>query len=148
MSSLIADPTVLESAGVSLAGLGATVDDSHSLAAPALAVIPAAGDDVSAAIAHAFAGFGRDYQAMARQAAAFHEAFSKNLAANSTAYAATESFLQNALNGLRGDITYWAKHDPLQLLVWLLALPPLLLLSPILLPLYLLLGVFIPANAG
>jgi hypothetical protein len=105
MSFVIADPQVMASVGVQLAGLGATLEDANAAAAPALAVVPAAADEVSAAIADAFTGFGHEYQAMASQAAAFHQAFSKNLTANAAAYAATDSSLGYALSDAMSNLT-------------------------------------------
>ena len=44
-------------------------------AAPTVALIPAAADEVSASIAHLFSQHAQDYQALAGQAAVFHEQF-------------------------------------------------------------------------
>jgi PE family protein len=60
-------------------------------AAPTVAVIPAAADEVSASIAHLFSNHAQDYQALAGQAAAFQQQFVQHLNAAAGSYAATEA---------------------------------------------------------
>ena len=70
---------------------------------PTTAVIAAAGDEVSAAIASLFSGHAQAYQALGAQAAAFHCEFTRALTAAGGAYAAAEaanaSPMQAALRG-------------------------------------------------
>jgi hypothetical protein len=60
-------------------------------AASTVAVIPAAADEVSASIAHLFSGHAQGHQALAGQAAAFHEQFVQHLNASARSYAAAEA---------------------------------------------------------
>jgi hypothetical protein len=60
-------------------------------AAPTVAVIPAAADEVSAGIAHVFSGYAQDFQGLAGHAAAFHEQFVQHLTASARSYASTEA---------------------------------------------------------
>jgi len=78
-------------AATDVAAVGSTVDAAHMAAAiPTGAVIPAAADEVSASIAHMFSRHAQDYQALAVQAAAFHEQFVQHLNASARSYATAE----------------------------------------------------------
>jgi PE family len=92
MSSVIAAPDLIATAATDLAAIGSTVSAAHmTAAAPTVAVIPAAADEVSAGIAHVFSAHAQDYQALAGQAAAFHEQFVQHLTASAGSYASTEA---------------------------------------------------------
>ena len=83
----------------------ATIDSllsaAHTAAAaPTVALVPAAADEVSASIAHLFSQHAGDYQAVARQAAAFHEQFTQNLNASAHSYASTEAANTSSLRSL------------------------------------------------
>jgi PE family len=54
-------------------------------------LVPAAADEVSASIAHLFSQHAEDYQAVAGQAAVFHQQFIQNLNASARSYASTEA---------------------------------------------------------
>ncbi|ODQ99709.1 hypothetical protein BHQ20_16335 [Mycobacterium intermedium] len=60
-------------------------------AAPTIAVLPAAVDEVSAGIAQLISGYGQEYQELAGQAAAFHEQFVQHLTTSASAYAGAEA---------------------------------------------------------
>jgi hypothetical protein len=60
-------------------------------AAPTLAVLPAAADEVSASIAHPFSQHAANYPAVAAQAAGFREQFVQNLTASAGSYAGSEA---------------------------------------------------------
>ena len=60
-------------------------------ATPTVAVIPAAADEVSASIAHLVSQHAQDYQALAGQAAAFHEQFVQHLTSSVGSYASAEA---------------------------------------------------------
>lgn len=62
-----------------------------TLASPTTGVVPAAADEVSAAVAALFGAHGEMYQALSSQAAAFHAQFIQALDAASGQYASTES---------------------------------------------------------
>jgi PE family len=77
---------------------------------PTVAVMPAATDEVSAGIAQLFSEHAQDYQASARQAAAFQEQFAQNLKTTAASYTSIEdaiaSLLRSFETGLRSF--YWA----------------------------------------
>jgi len=92
MSCVIAVPQMMTSAASDLATIGSNVSAAHLVAAaPTLAVIPAAADEVSASIAHLFSAHAQDYQALAGQAAAFHHQFVQNLTGGAASYVSAES---------------------------------------------------------
>jgi hypothetical protein len=63
--------------------------------------VPAAADDVSAAIATVFSAHGQGYQRLSAQVAAFHEQFVQSLTASANTYAAAEA---NAVQTLRNAV--------------------------------------------
>ena len=92
MSLVIAAPELMANTAVDLANIGSTLDAAHMAAAiPTAAVVPAAADEVSVSIAHLFSLHAQDYQALAGQAAAFHEQFVHRLTSGAAAYANTEA---------------------------------------------------------
>lgn len=98
MSSVIAAPGLMEAAATDLATIGSTVSAAHmAAAAPTVAVMPAAADEVSASIAHLFSVHAQDYQGLAGQAAAFHDQFVQHLTASAGLYASTEAATASSL---------------------------------------------------
>jgi hypothetical protein len=77
--------------GNRLATIGSDLNAAHMAAAPTVAVVPAAADEVSASIAQVFSQHAANYQGLAAQAAAFHEQFVQNLKTSAGWYAATEA---------------------------------------------------------
>ncbi len=76
MSYVIAVPDMLAAAGADVAGIGSSLRAANVTAAtPTTAVVVAAADEVSAAIAALFSGHGQAYQALSARAAAFHSQF-------------------------------------------------------------------------
>ncbi|WP_425271207.1 PE family protein [Mycobacterium gastri] len=76
MSYLVAVPEVLSTAAADVADIGSSLTAANFAAsAPTTAVVAAAGDEVSAAIAALFSGHAQEYQALSAQAAAFHSQF-------------------------------------------------------------------------
>jgi hypothetical protein len=103
MSSLIAIPELMESAAQDLAGLGSSLELAKEAAStPTTGIIAAAEDEVSAAVASAFGAFGKEYQAVSAQAAAFHDEFVNLLNGGANAYLGTEiaSAEQNLLTAV------------------------------------------------
>ena len=91
MSCVIAAPELMTSAATDLGTIGSNVSAAHMVAAaPTVAVVPPAADEVSASIAHVFSRHAHDYQALAGQAAAFHEQYVQHLNASARSYATTE----------------------------------------------------------
>ncbi|MEK0489068.1 PE family protein, partial [Mycobacterium ulcerans] len=92
MSFVSVGPGLLEAAARDLAGLGAGLREANLAAAGAtVGVLPAAGDEVSAAIAELFGGFGREYQAMGARVALLHDDFVRALTAGGSAYGQAEA---------------------------------------------------------
>jgi len=92
MSYVVAAPEFLASAASDLSGIGSSLSAGHAVAAvPTTAVVAAAGDEVSAAVASLFSGHGQAFQALGAQAAAFHDQFVQALKAGAGAYASTEA---------------------------------------------------------
>jgi len=92
MSLVIAAPELMTAAATDLANIGSTISAAHMAAATqTVAVIPAAADEVSSSIAHLFSQHAQDYQALAGQAAAFHEQFLQRLTSSAGSYASAEA---------------------------------------------------------
>jgi PE family len=102
MSFLVASPQVLADAASDLAGLGSAISTANAAAAaPTTALVPAAADDVSAAIAALFSAHGQGFQQLSAQAAAFHERFVQSLTASANTYATAEAnAVQTLLNAV------------------------------------------------
>ncbi|OBI46054.1 hypothetical protein A5706_30450 [Mycobacterium sp. E796] len=82
---------MVREAAEDLAGLGASLGDATVLAAgPTTRVVPAAADEVSAAISAMFAKFGQEFQGLSAQARAFHAEFVKLMNTSAGAYAGAE----------------------------------------------------------
>src|ERR1700738_5002222 len=81
----------LARAASDLSNIGSDLIGANAAAAaPITAMVPAAGDEVSAAITSLFAGHGRAYQAISSQAAVFHAQFVQALGGAGFSYAAAE----------------------------------------------------------
>jgi PE family len=92
MSYVIAEPETLVSAAADLATLDSSLSAAHlAAAAPTVALMPAAADEVSADIAHLFSQHAEDYQALAGQAAALRHQLIHNLNASAQSYAGAEA---------------------------------------------------------
>src|SRR4051794_14830330 len=91
MSFVVAVPDAVSVVAAELAGMGSTISSANAAAAlPTTAVMAAAADEVSAAIASLFGAHAHGYQALSSQAAAFHEQFVRALTAGAGSYAAAE----------------------------------------------------------
>ena len=92
MPAVIAAPGLIGVAATDVATIGSTVNAAHmAAAAPTVAVIPAAADEVSASVAHLFSSYAQDIQGLAGKAAAFHDQFVQHLSASASAYARSEA---------------------------------------------------------
>jgi hypothetical protein len=92
MTSLIAQPQLMGAAATDLAQINSAIDAAKAAAAgPTTGVLAAAQDEVSAAAAKLFGGFGQEYQAILKQAAAFHEEFVAALSGAGSAYTQAEA---------------------------------------------------------
>jgi PE family len=117
MSYVIATPEMMTSAATDLAAIGANVSAAHMVAAaPTVAVIPAAADEVSAGVAQLFSQHAANYQALAGQAAAFQQQFVQHLTAGAFSYAGIEAALASLLQGANGVVSVIATSSPQQLI--------------------------------
>jgi PE family len=92
MSDVTAVPEAIAAAATDVAAVGSTVNAAHmAAAAPTVAVIPAAADEVSAGIANLFSGFAKEYQTLAGQASAFQQQFVQHLHASAASYSSAEA---------------------------------------------------------
>ncbi len=103
MSYVIVAPEMM-TAAADLATIGSTVSEAHTAAAPALALIPAAADEVSVGIAHLFSAHARGFQSLAGKAAAFHEPFVQNLNASASSYTWIEEAIATLLRVDPADV--------------------------------------------
>ncbi|CAM4065515.1 PE family protein [Mycobacterium basiliense] len=99
MSFVVADPESVSAAAASLADIRSALGAAAGAAAgPTTGVAAAAADEVSSAIATLFDTYGREFQAVNAQAAAFHAEFVRLLNGGAAAYLGTE--LANAEKNL------------------------------------------------
>ncbi len=100
MTYVLTEPQTLASLATNIEELGSTITAANAAAAsPISGLAPAAADEVSEATAKLFGAYGRDYQAVATRAAAFHTKFTDALAAAGSAYEAAEADAQALLDG-------------------------------------------------
>ena len=98
MTYVLAQSQAMAAAAADVAGIGSAIDDANAAAAgPATGVLEAAADEVSVSAAALFNSYAREYQAIIKQAAAFHDEFAGLLAAAGNAYAGTEAAASKAL---------------------------------------------------
>jgi hypothetical protein len=91
MSFVIAAPDLVQGAAQDLAGIRASLAEAAAtVAAPTTGVVPAAADEVSAAISALFGNFGQEFQLLSAQAQAFHAQFVGLMNAGAGAYLSTE----------------------------------------------------------
>ena len=90
--SLTVVPAALTAAAGDLSALGSSLAEANTLAAASTTdVVPAAADEVSAAIAELFSGHGAWWQQLAAQAARFQQEFIQTLAAAANTYSGAEA---------------------------------------------------------
>jgi hypothetical protein len=105
MSFVIAAPDLVQGAAQELAGIRTSLAEAAAtIAGPTTGVVPAAADEVSAAISALFGNFGQEFQLVSAQAQAFHTQFVSLMNAGAGAYLSTEvanaeQVVSNAING-------------------------------------------------
>jgi hypothetical protein len=105
MSYVIAAPEIMTSAATDLAGIGSSLSEANTAAAASTTeVIPAAADEVSAAIASLFSSHGTAFHALSAQAATFHSRFVQALNSAEGTYAAAEAANAGPLQTLAHDL--------------------------------------------
>ncbi len=98
MSSLLLEPQLVSTAAADVAEIGSTINAATAAAAGSTTgVVAAAGDEVSLSAAALFDAYAKDYQALLKQAAAFHEQFAAALASANAAYLGAEAEAQTLL---------------------------------------------------
>jgi hypothetical protein len=101
---VIATPELMTSAATDLATIGSDLTEAHLAAvAPTVSLVPAAADEVSAAIASLLSEHAQDFQALAGRAAAFHEEFVQHLHAGASSYASTDAASASWLRSLNAS---------------------------------------------
>jgi PE family len=91
VSLLVVAPESLTSAATEVESMGSALSAAHLAAAvPTTGLAAAAGDEVSAAIAALFAGYGQEYQALGARASAFQQQFVQALSSAAGSYSAAE----------------------------------------------------------
>ncbi len=99
MTSLITQPQWMSAAAADVAEIESAISSAKAAAAgPTTGLLAAARDEISAAAAALFGGYGQQYQALLKQATAFHEQFATALAAAGNAYAAAEAANASAIS--------------------------------------------------
>jgi PE family len=105
MSFVIAAPEFVTAAASDVANIGSTISAANAAAAsPTTAVIPAAADEVSAAITSLFNAHAQGFQAFSAQAAAFHDQFVQLMNAGAGQYAAAEAANASPLQTVQQDL--------------------------------------------
>ena len=92
MSYLSVQPNLLATAATDLMEIRTAVASANAASATQTTnLLAAAGDEVSAATATLFSGYGQDYLRVVAEVSAFHEAFERALTNSGLAHAATEA---------------------------------------------------------
>ncbi len=98
-------PQWLVAAASDMEGIGSTLTAANSVAAArTTAVVAAANDEVSTAIAALFSGHGQAFEALSARAAAFHAQFAQALNRAGAAYGAAEAANATPLDSLEQSL--------------------------------------------
>src|SRR6185503_15018591 len=105
MSFVVAVPEALSTAAAELNNLGAALGTANATGAvQTTAVLAAAEDEVSTAIAAIFSAHGEGFQVASAQASAFHDQFTQALFAGRSLYAGAEAANANPLQALEQQV--------------------------------------------
>ncbi len=105
MSLLVVTPELLVSAAADLESIGSALNAANAAAAGSTTGLVAAGaDEVSAAVATLFGGFGQEYQALSAQVSAFHLQFVQALSSGAGSYLGAEAANVSPLQTLEQDV--------------------------------------------
>jgi hypothetical protein len=106
MTSLIAQPQLMTTATADVAEINSAIAAAKAAAAgPTTGMAAAAADEVSAATAKLFGTYAQEYQAVLKQAAAFHAEFAAALASAGNAYTQAEAANASAISGALRTLT-------------------------------------------
>jgi hypothetical protein len=115
---VIVAPEMMTAAAGDLATIGSDLSMAHAAAAVStVALVPAAGDEVSTGIAHLFSRYAEDFHGLGGKAAAFHEQFAQNLKTGAAWYTGIEKFRNALLQAV------WSFQEN-YFYPWLNSLPP------------------------
>lgn len=115
MSFLFVGPEAVAAAARGLANIGSTINGANSTAAALTTELAAAAkDEVSTAIAGLFGKYAQEYQALALEAAEFHERFVRTVTAAAGSYLAAENTNVAALFQAAQQDTLGAINAPAQ----------------------------------
>ncbi|WP_263989406.1 PE family protein, partial [Mycobacterium conspicuum] len=115
MSYVIAVPELLAAAASDVAGIGSSLSAAQGLAAaPTTALVPAAEDEVSTAIAALFSGHGQAFQSLSARVGTFHAGFVKALNNAGSAYAEAEAAGASPLSALVSGAQELAVFSPVK----------------------------------
>src|ERR1700744_1633518 len=104
MTFMSAETALIQQAAQDLAGIRSTLDEATAQAAgPMTAVMPAASDEISTAVATLFGDVGQKFHALNAQAAAFHSKFVDLMGSGAMAY--SEAELANATATAASDLS-------------------------------------------
>ncbi|OBI82095.1 PE family protein [Mycobacterium asiaticum] len=99
MSALIVQPDLVATAAGNLTSIRSTLNEAVAAAQRSTtALVPAAQDEVSNAVALLFGDFGRQYQLLSLQARQFHDQFVSSLSSGAQAYLSAEAAAEQALS--------------------------------------------------
>ncbi|WP_253847026.1 PE family protein, partial [Mycobacterium gordonae] len=102
---MIAAPEALTAAASDLRGIEDRLRAATTAAAVrTTAILPLAGDEVSAAVTTLFGAFGQDYQTLSAQVSLFHEQFTRAVGAGAGAYTAAEAVNVSPLQPLEQNV--------------------------------------------
>ncbi|BBZ40815.1 PE family protein [Mycobacterium conspicuum] len=125
MSYVVVAPEMLTAAAGDLDTIGSDLSMARTAAAvPTINLVPAAGDEVSAGIAHLFSRYAEDFHGLAGKAAASHEQFAQHLKTGAAWYTGIEKFHTTLLRAVYSFQEHyfgpWLNSLPpqLQQLVW------------------------------
>ncbi|WP_142308821.1 PE family protein, partial [Mycobacterium interjectum] len=105
MTFLVAAPALVTAAASELSGIGSTLGEANAVAAVGTtALLPAAGDEVSAVIASLFSTYAKAYQSLNARAATFHQQFVQALNGAGSSYAGTEAANAAPVQSLERDV--------------------------------------------
>ncbi len=106
MSFVLVSPETVAAVATDLKRIGASLaHENASAAASTTAVVSAAADEVSTAVAALFSQHAQGYQAAAAQVAAFHSRFVQALTAGAGAYAFAEAANASPLQSAMGAVS-------------------------------------------
>lgn len=105
MAYLTAAPDLMMAGVADVAAIGSSISAANLVALiPTRALVPAAGDEVSAAVASLFSFHAEEYHTLTARAVVFHEQFTQALSGASGAYAAAEAANASPLQPLAENI--------------------------------------------